>query len=93
MNRYNVANPKIHVVYDGRNVDLTFAELFPTERLQSIGISEGTEATAGTLNQTQVRTALAQHFDVGVGEFNDHHVDFAENGNITVRPNTEFGGV
>ncbi len=91
MNRYNAANPKIHVVYNGQNVDLTFAELFPQERLRGIGIPEGTEAAAGTLNQTQVRTALAQHFDVGINEFNDHHVDFAENGNITVRPNTEFG--
>jgi hypothetical protein len=93
MNRFEIANPKVHVVYDGKNLDLTFTELFPPERLRGIGIPEGVEANAGTLNQTQVRTALAQHFDVGIGEFNDHHVEFSENGNITVRPNTVFGGV
>jgi hypothetical protein len=91
MNRYEVINPKIHVVYDGRNIDLTFAELFPTDRLRNIGIPEGTEITADTLTQAHVRTALAQHFDVGINEFNDHHIDFAKTGNITVRPNTVFG--
>jgi hypothetical protein len=91
MDRYNVANPKIHVVYDGRNVDLAFNELFPPDRLQNIGIPEGTEINANTLTQTHVRTALSQHFDVGLNEFADHHIDFAENGNITVRPNTVFG--
>jgi hypothetical protein len=91
MNRYDSANPKVHVVYNGRNEDLTFAVLFPQERLQNIGIPAGMEVNAGTLNQDQVRTALAQHFDVGINEFADHHVEFATNGNITVRPNTEFG--
>jgi hypothetical protein len=91
MNRYEMANPKVHVVYNGRNIDLTFGELFPQDRLRSIGIPEGTTVCAGSVSQEHVRTALAQHFDVGIDEFRDHHFDFAPNGNITVRPNTEFG--
>jgi hypothetical protein len=89
--RYDIANPKIHVVYDGRNEDLTFEQLFPGDRLQSIGITEGTAINASTLNQDNVRTALAQHYDVGIDEFRDHFIEFAHNGNITVRPNTVFG--
>jgi len=35
--------------------------------------------------------ALAQHYDVGVGEFSDHKVEINKNGNITVRADTVFG--
>jgi hypothetical protein len=94
MNENDSVNPKIHVVYNGQNKDLTFPELFPQGRLQNIGIPEGQKVSANTLNQDQVRTALAQHFDVGLNEFADHFIDFTnKNGNITVRPNTEFGGL
>jgi hypothetical protein len=86
-----VANRKIHVVYDGRNDDLTFDQLFPADRLQGMGIAEGTQINANTLNQENVRMALAQHYDVGLGEFQDHHIEFASNGNIVVRPETTFG--
>ena len=91
--RYEIAteNRKIHVVYDGRKEDLTFAQLFPTDRLQGMGIAEGTEVNANTLNQENVRMALAQHYDVGVNEFEDHHIEFQSNGNIVVRPETTFG--
>ena len=95
MDRFDMATSsqsddrKIHVVYNG-NKDLTFSELFPTERLASMGIT--TETVSGnTLTQDQVRTALAQHFDVGINEFEDHYIEFSSNGNITVRPNTTFG--
>jgi hypothetical protein len=90
-NRYDLAsNRKIHVVYDGRNDDLTFEELFPQDRLANIGITNA-DVNANNLNQEQVRTALAQHYDVGLNEFEDHFIEFAANGNITVRPNTTFG--
>ena len=82
----------VHVVYNGRTQDLTMEQVFPQGRLANIGVAEGTEVSAATLNAQQVKTALAQFFDVGLGEFNDHYVDFnTKAGNITVRPNTEFG--
>jgi hypothetical protein len=82
---------KVHVVYNGRTEDLGFDEVFPQERLANIGIPEGTEPSVRTLNSEQVKTALAQHYDVGRGEFQDHFVELNPNGNITVRPSTEFG--
>lgn len=90
--RYDVlADRKIHVVYDGRNEDFSFSDLFPQDRLVNIGIAAGTDVNANTLTQENVRTALAQHYDVGLNEFEDHYIEFAANGNITVRPNTTFG--
>ena len=81
----------IHVVYDGQTKDLTFEELFPEERFTAIGIPEGTTVEASTLTAQQVKMALAQHYDVGLAEFEDHFVENNPNGNITVRPNTPFG--
>jgi len=93
-----LADRKIHVVYDGRNEDFSFSDLFPQDRLVNIGIAAGTDVNANTLTQENVRTALAQHYDVGLNEFEDHYIEFedhyiefAANGNITVRPNTTFG--
>jgi hypothetical protein len=83
---------KIHVVYNGHNDDLTFEQVFPQERFAGIGIPEGTVPSTATLTSDQVKTALAQHYDVGLGEFADHYVEMNPNGNITVRPNTTFGG-
>lgn len=92
MNRYDtVQGSKIHVVYDGRTQDLAFEDVFPQDRYASIGIPEGTEVTSQSVTQQQVKTALAQHFDVGITEFDDHFVEINPNGNITVRPNTTFG--
>lgn len=82
---------KVHVVYNGRNDDLDFDAVFPQERYGNIGIPEGTIPSVNTLNTEQVKTALAQHYDVGLGEFADHFVEMNPNGNITVRPNTVFG--
>jgi hypothetical protein len=82
---------KIHVVYNGRNEDLDFETLFPQERFANIGIPAGTVPSVSALTSEQVKTALAQHFDVGLGEFADHFVEMNPNGNITVRPNTVFG--
>jgi len=81
----------IHVVYDGESKDLEFETVFPAERYAAIGIVAGTEVTASTVSQDNVRTALSQHFDVGLSEFNDHFVEINPNGNITVRPNATFG--
>ena len=82
----------VHVVYDGRTEDLSFADVFPADRLAAIGIPEGTVPTVQNLNSDQVKNALAQHYDVGRGEFQDHFVEINPNGNITVRPSTGFGG-
>jgi hypothetical protein len=82
---------KVHVVYNGRNEDLDFDVVFPPERYGNIGIPEGTIPSVTTLNTEQVKTALAQHYDVGLGEFADHFVEMNPNGNITVRPETVFG--
>jgi len=82
---------KVHVVYNGRNDDLTFEEVFPQDRFANIGIPEGTVPSTATLTSDQVKTALAQHYDVGLGEFADHFVEMNPNGNVTVRPNSGFG--
>jgi hypothetical protein len=47
--------------------------------------------SASNLNEDQIKAALSQHFDVGLGEFEDHYVEINPNGNITVRPNTTYG--
>ena len=91
MDRFQNLAPKVHVVYNGRNEDLNFEELFPQERFANIGIPAGTTPSAASLTSDQVKTALAQHYDVGLGEFNDHFVEHNPNGNITVRPNSGFG--
>jgi hypothetical protein len=80
---------KVHVIYNGTH-DLDFSRVFPPERYANIGIPEASEITSSTLTEQQVKTALAQHFDVGINEFRDHHVSFDPTGNITVRPDAEF---
>jgi len=82
---------KVHVVYSGRNEDLEFDQVFPAERLAAIGIQEGTVVNASNITEDQVKTALAQYYDVGLGEFEDHYVEINPNGNVTVRPNATFG--
>jgi hypothetical protein len=81
----------VHVVYQGRKEDLEFDTVFPQTRFANIGIPEGTIPSVNTLNSEQVKTALAQHYDVGLGEFADHFVELNPNGNITVRPEAVFG--
>jgi len=91
MDRFENVVGKVHVVYDGRTEDFTFEELFPQDRFTNIGIAAGTIPSAATLTADQVKMALAQHFDVGIGNFSDHFVENNPNGNITVRPNSGFG--
>ena len=82
---------QVHVTYNGRTEDLEFDDVFPTERRASIGIAEATDLNPNSLTTTQIKTALAQHYDVGINEFQDHYVEVAKNGNITVRQNAVFG--
>jgi len=78
----------VHVVYGGRNEDVEFAEIFREDRVAAIGL---TQANPSSLNQQQIKSALANFYDVGVEEFSDHYVEVSPNGNITVRPNAKFG--
>lgn len=81
----------IHVRYDGESHDLDFGELFTPDRLESIGVASVNDVNSNTVTSDNVKTAIAQHFDVGVGEFDDYQVEFSKNGNITVRPDAVFG--
>lgn len=81
----------VHVLYKGRTEDLEFEQVFPVGRFQAIGIPEGTTVSASNLTEGQIKAALSQHFDVGLGEFEDHYVEINPNGNVTVRPNTTYG--
>lgn len=81
----------VHVMFRGRQEDLPFDNLFPTERYEALGITSGTTVLPSTVSESQIRMALAQRFDVGVGEFQDHFIEINPNGNITVRQNTPFG--
>lgn len=79
---------KVHVVYDGRNQDLDFDQVFPADRYQNL---TGSERVASGMTPQQVKEALARFFDASIDEFQDHYVEINPNGNITVRPNTTFG--
>ena len=47
----------------------------PQSRFANIGIAEGTVPSTATLTSDQVKMAIAQHYDVGIGEFEDHFVE------------------
>jgi len=81
----------IHVMFRGRQDDLKFDELFPVERYEALGIPAGTEVTSLTVNDSQIRMALAQKYDVGLNEFRDQYIEINPNGNITIRANVPFG--
>lgn len=81
----------VHVMYRGRQDDFPFDSLFPNERYEALGIAEGATVLPSTVNESQIRMALAQKYDVGMNEFNDHFIEINPNGNITVRANTPFG--
>jgi hypothetical protein len=81
----------VHVVYNGRNDDINLDELFTPERRASVGLAADTVLTSANVTEAQVKQALAQYYDVGVGEFRDFFVEINPNGNLTVRPNTVFG--
>jgi len=81
----------VHVKYEGRSDDIEFGDLFPQDRLASMGFAEGAAPTPQTVTQQQIRIALAQHYDRGVNEFDPFYVEVNPNGNITVRPEATFG--
>jgi len=81
----------IHVRYNGESHDLDFGTLFTTERLVSIGVASVEAVNTNTVTSDNVKTAVAQHLDVGISEFADYQVEFHKNGNITVRPEAVFG--
>ena len=76
----------IHVVYGGRNEDLEFDQVFRSDRFTT-----DQTPTPSTVSQEQVKTALANHYDVDAREFEAHYVEINPNGNITVRPNAKWG--
>ncbi len=81
----------VHIRHDGQSHDIDFDEVFPQDRLASIGIEDNTEVNPHNLTQENVKTAVAQYLDVGISEFDDHQVEFSKNGNITIRPDAVFG--
>lgn len=81
----------VHVMFRGRQEDFPFDALFPTDRYEALGITDGAIVGPATVSQSQIRMALAQKFDVGMNEFEDHYIETSPNGNITVRANTPFG--
>ncbi len=81
----------VHVIYKGQTQDIEFDALFTAERRANMGIDPNAVLTASNVTEAQLKQALAQYFDVGLGEFNDHYVEMNPNGNATVRPNTTFG--
>lgn len=93
MNRFDLARgttAEVHVIYKNQRT-YPFNEVFTPERLVSFGFPAGATVTASQLTEDQVRTALSQKYDVPLSEFADHFVEVNANGNITVRPNAEWG--
>jgi hypothetical protein len=70
-----IQNPTVHVRYDGRSYDLTFAELGIRPEAPDVDVHE----------------ALARRFDAARGSFRDHVVERHRNGSLTVRPEAVFG--
>ena len=83
--------PNVSVTYNDRHDELPFEDVFTPERRQRANIPEGIEITAATVNEVQVKAALADYYDVARTEFQDHFFAAHPNGNVTVRPNTKFG--
>ncbi len=69
------ATPQIHIRFQGRSHQLPAADLDVSDRS----------------SDQEIKRALAQHFDVGVGKFAAYVIERHENGNMTVRPEAVFG--
>ena len=83
----------VHITYQNAGHSVEFEDLFPESRYTAIGIAEGQEVSPSTVSESQVKTACAQYFEVGLGEFEAHYVEInSSTGNITVRPDASFGG-
>lgn len=81
----------VHVMFRGSQDDFDFNILFSRERLSLIGYNSDVEINPNNVTADQIKMALAQNYDVGITEFQDHYIDINKNGNITVRANTPFG--
>lgn len=80
----------LHILYDGRSEDLEFSQLIPEQRRDVLGLTSN-QNDFRSLSQDQIKTALADHFDKAVSEFEELVVEYHKNGNVTVRPNGVFG--
>lgn len=85
--------PDVHVRHNGQSHTFSFGDIFTPERLEGLGLSveAGSEFSVQELNPQQVKTAVAQHMDTAVTEFDDYEVEYAKSGNVTVRPSAVFG--
>jgi len=81
----------IHVLYDGQTKDFDFDTLFAQDRLPGLGII-AESVTPANVSQENIKTAVAQEFDVDMSTFEGYFIENNPNGNITVRPQTTFGG-
>ena len=79
----------LHILYDGRSEDLEFSDLIPEQRREALGLTPN-QTDFRSLNQDQIKTALANHFDKAVSEFDELVIEYHKNGNVTVRPDATF---
>lgn len=65
----------IHLRFEGRSYDLTPRELGVTPHM----------------NDTDIKTRVAQHFDIGLNKIQPYVVDRRPSGDIIVRPEAVYG--
>ncbi len=81
----------VHIRYDGSTQEVDFEQVFPTERLEAIGIANTAQVNSRNVSADNVKMAVAQYLDIGLGELDGYEVEFHKNGNITIRPDAVFG--
>ena len=81
----------VHIRYDGSTQEVDFDEVFPTERLEAIGITNTAQVNSRNVSADNVKMAVAQYLDIGLGELDGYEVEFSKTGNITIRPDAVFG--
>lgn len=81
----------VHIRYSGRTQEVDFENVFPEDRLAAIGIAHTVQVNSRNVSADNVKTAVAQYLDIGLGELDGYEVEFHKNGNITVRPDAVFG--
>ena len=81
----------IHVKFQDRSNDFELSTLFPQGRLEALGVAENSAGDVQSLTDSQIKTAVADHLDVDLSEFDSYTVQRHTNGNATVRPDATFG--
>ena len=81
----------LHVRYNGQSQDIAFSDIFTEERLERIGADPAIGLNANQLNPEQIKSAVAQHLDTALSEFDEYQVEYHKTGNITLRPDAVFG--